>query len=109
VNDARWFLLVTFMAFILGVRGSWRLARRYRDVSGELIRRERLLLGAIVAVAVIITIAAAVFAFLSARRVLGFEALEWTPGLTLFMATLILLIPAGLDYVVGLVARVPWK
>ena len=108
-DGARLFLVVTAIAFILGLRGSLRLHRRYVDVAGQLVRRERLLLASIVGVSWTITAAAGYFAFVSARRIFGFEALEWTPIVSLVVATVILLIPAALDYVVGLVARVPWR
>ena len=110
MNDgARWFLAVTAIAFILGLRGSIRLHRRYRDVAEQLIPRERLLLASIVGVSFTITVAAGYFALVSARRLLGYEAIEWTPIVSLIVATAILFIPAALDYVVGLVARVPWR
>lgn len=109
MTNERWFLIVTIIGFVLGLRGSIRLSRRYHDVAPELIRRERLLLASIVGVAWIITFAAAWFAFFSARRLLGFAAIDWTPVGSLVIATFVLYIPAGLDYVVGLVARVPWK
>ena len=110
MNDgARWFLFVTIAAFALGLRGSLRLRRRYIDVSDQLVNRERLLLASIVGVSWTITVAAGYFAFVSARRLLGYGALEWTPVVSLVIATMILCIPAALDYIVGLVARVPWK
>lgn len=109
MNAERSFLIVTLIGAILGLRGSLRLTRRYVDVSPVLIRRERLLLGAIVGVAWVITFAAGWFAFFSARRLLGFAAIDWTPVGSLIIATIVLYIPAVLDYVVGLVARVPWK
>lgn len=110
MNDpARWFLLLTGVAFLAGLRGSWRLTRRYRDVSPQLLRRERMLLGAIVGVAWLITASAGYFAFFSVRRILGFPPVDWTPAASVAIATAILFIPAGLDYVVGLVARVPWR
>lgn len=97
------------IAFFVGLRGSIRLQRRYVDVRDQLVRRERLLLQSIVTVAWIITVAAGFFAAVSARRILGLDALDWTPFAALIVATAVLFIPAGLDYVVGLVARVPWK
>lgn len=110
MNDpVQWFLLLTGLAFLAGLRGSWRLTRRYRDVSSQLLRRERLLLGAIVGVAWIITATSGYFAFFSARRLLGYPPVDWTPAVSAVIATLVLFIPAGLDYIVGLVARVPWK
>lgn len=108
-DGARWFLVVTAIAFILGLRGSIRLHRRYVDVARQLVRRERLLLASIVGVSWTITAAAGYFAIVSARRIAGWETLEWTPLVSLIVATAILFIPAALDYVVGLVARVPWR
>ncbi len=103
------FIVLGVAAFVLGLRGSIRLTRRYRDVTGELIPRERAILGAFVVVAWLITGAAGYFDLLSGRRILGYAAFDWTPIASIIIASLILFIPAGLDYVVGRVARVPWR
>lgn len=103
------FTIVALIAFILGVRGSVRLTRRYHDVTPELVEGERLILAAFVVVSWLITLVAGYLIAVTARRLLGFQPLEWTPLVTLLLASLVLLIPAGLDLVVARVARVPWR
>lgn len=109
MSEGAAFVVLGAVAFALGLRGSIRLSRRYRDVSGELVQRERLILGSFVVVAWVITFAAGYFDLLSGRRILGFAPFEWTPVASIVIASIILFIPAGLDYVVGRVARVPWR
>jgi hypothetical protein len=103
------FVVLGSVAFIFGLRGSIRLTRRYVDVSVRLVQRERAILGSFVVVAWLITIGAGFFDAVAARRLLGFTALDWTPVASIVIASLILFIPAGLDYVVDRVARVPWR
>lgn len=109
MNEAIPLLVAFLIVAVLGIRGSWRLTRRYHDVRGQLIPRERLILLAMVIVAWTVTVAALYFGGLSVRRALGFPALpELAPLGTLF-AIVIFLIPAFLDAVVDRVARVPWR
>lgn len=103
------FVVAAAIAFVLGLRGSVRLSRRYHDVSALLVPRERLILGSFVAVAWVITLAGGWFVATSARRLLGFEPLDWTPLASLLVASVVLFIPAGLDFIVDRVARVPWR
>lgn len=107
MSDGSVFVVLGAAAFFLGLRGSVRLTRRYIDVSSALVARERLILVSFVVVAWIITGAAGYFDLLSARRILGFQPFEWTPFTSIVIASVILFIPAGLDYVVTRVARVP--
>lgn len=109
MNEASVFVAVGAFAFLFGLRASVRLTRRYRDVSPLLISRERLILGSFVVVAWSITFAAGFFDGLSARRLLGFDPIQWTPFVSILVASAILFIPVGLDMVVSRVARVPWK
>jgi len=109
MNEGHLFVIFGGVAFFLGLRGSVRLTRRYIDVDEHLVPRERLILLSFVVVAWLITGAAGYFDLLSARRVLGYAPFEWTPILSIVIASLILFIPAGLDWVIGRVARVPWR
>ncbi len=93
-------------AFGLGIRSTWRLWRRYRTVTPLLLDpRERLVLGAFVIVSVLITTAAGYFGLLTVRRIIGFEPLEFTPIISLFVVIVVLLIPVYLDQLVQRVAR----
>ena len=109
MNDGTIFVILGAAAFFLGLRGSVRLTRRYLDVTVALIPRERLILASFVVVAWLITGAAGYFDLLSARRILGYAPFDWTPIASIVIASVILFIPAGLDYVVSRVARVPWR
>ena len=103
------FVIAASVALILGLRGSVRLSRRYASVSAVLDGRERTVLGSIAVTAWIITLAAGYFVVVSARALLGFERLPWTPFVSILIAAIVLFIPVGLDYVVERVARVPWR
>lgn len=109
MSDAWIFILLGACAFILGLRGSIRLSRRYVDVRTLLVDRERLFLLSLVWVSWVITFAGGFFVLLSARRVIGLEPLPFSPILSILVAATILFIPAGLDQVVSRVARVPWS
>jgi hypothetical protein len=108
VSDASLlFVALGAVAFFLGLRGSIRLTRRYFDVRTKLVGRERLLLGSICVVAWIITVAAGYFDAASTLRVLGYTLPVGTPFVSIVIASLVLFIPVGLDYVVNRIARVP--
>lgn len=109
MSGATAFVIAAAIAFVLGLRGSVRLTKRYHDVTLLLVARERLILGSFVGVSWIITLAGGWFVFTSARRLLGFPALDWTPLVSLLIASIVLFIPAALDYLVDRVARVPWR
>lgn len=108
MNEGTWYLALFVIVGVLGIRGSWRLTRRYHDVSSQLVDRERLILLAFVIVAWLITVAAAYFGFLTVRRMLGFEPLPELAPVSAVIAFGIFLIPAFLDAVVDRVARVQW-
>jgi hypothetical protein len=91
------FALAVVVAFAAGVRSTWRLWRRYADASPILDARERLLLRSFVIVSVLITAAAGFYGFLAARRLMGYEPLEWVPLVSVIIAIAVLLIPVGLD------------
>jgi hypothetical protein len=103
------FTVVLAIAAILGLRATFRLTRRYRAVSPQLDERERLVLGSFVGVAWVITLTASFYGILSARRLLGLDPIAWSATISLLLASAVLLIPAGLDYIVDRVARVPWR
>lgn len=108
MNEGFLFVVLGAAAFLLGLRGSIRLTRRYRAVTGHLLPRERLILGSLAIVAWVITIAAGWFDGLSILRLDGAELPRWTPFVSVVVASVVLFIPVGLDYVVNRVARVPW-
>lgn len=80
------------------IRATWRLWRLWRrDKSRSLI------LLAFWIVAFIVTIAGLWVGFLSVRRLIGYEPLDWAPPITGILTILVLQIPMILD---GLVQRV---
>lgn len=95
------------IAAVVGVRSSLHLTRRYRSVRGQLESRDALLLLAFVLVAWTLTVAALWWGFVSVRRIVGFEPLDWTPFVSVVLAAVVLFIPAYLDAIVGRVAKVP--
>lgn len=95
------------IAAAAGVRSSVHLTRRYRAVRGQLDARDGLLLLAFVLVAWTLTAASLWWGFVSIRRIVGFEALDWTPFVSVVIAAVVLLIPAYLDAIVSRVAKVP--
>lgn len=107
MSEAWVFVLLGAIAVILGIRGSVRLTHRYLDAARILIPRERLLLGALVVVCWLITIVGAYFVVISARRIAGFDALEWSPFASIVLASAVLFIPAALDFVIERIARLP--
>lgn len=104
-----WLYAVVFgIVAILGLRGSIRLTARYRAVADELDEREQWVLGSFAVVAWTITVVAGYFGVLAVRRLLGFEAIGGLTIVSAVLATVVLLVPAFLDYVVDRVTRVPW-
>lgn len=89
-------------AFLLGVRASWRLWHRYHD---DTLRPRSLILLAFLVVAVVVTVVAGWVGFLAVRRMLGFEALSWSPALTYALAFLLALIPEFLSRIVNRIER----
>lgn len=105
-----WVYVVLFaIVAILGIRGSWRLTARYHDVRDQLDERERGVLLSFVVVSWVITGAALYFGAVATWRILGYEPFAGMSVVSAIVATVVLLIPAFLDYVVDRVARVPWK
>lgn len=109
MTSAHAFAVVALIAFVLGLRGSVRLSRRYRAVSPLLLQHEREILLAFVVVAWLVTVAAGFFGLIAARRLVGFAPLDWAPVAQVLLASAVLLIPAFLDHIVSRVARVPWE
>jgi uncharacterized membrane protein len=98
-----WLLTVVVAAGVIisvpfAVRATWRLWRLWRHDEGR-----SLLLLAFWVVALIVTTAGIWIGFLSVRRLIGFEALDWSPFITGVLVVLVLQIPMILD---GLVQRV---
>lgn len=100
------FVAIAVVAFLFGARATFRLWRRYERTAPLLEPRERLVLLAFVLVSVICTTAAALIAFISGRRLLGYQPLEGSALALSIIATVILFIPVGLDLLVSRIARV---
>lgn len=104
-----WVYAVPFgIAFVLGVRASVRMTLRYWAVADELDWRERLVLLLLMNIAWVITIMAGYVGFLSVRTLLGYEPINELRPVTVVLSTLVLLLPAVIDFVVARVARVEW-
>lgn len=88
-------------AFLLGVRATWRLWKRWRHDP------ERLLLFALFAAALVITVTAGWVGFLSVRRLLGFEPISWSPVVTTVLAIVLVFLPEFLERVVDRIERGP--
>jgi uncharacterized membrane protein YjjB (DUF3815 family) len=97
-----WFELLIVAAFIaafvLGLRSTLRQYRRWQR-RGPFETRNRILL-LLFTICALITAAAGWFGFISARRLIGFEPLPWTPVPSVLIATGIVLIPVLIDAVV---------
>lgn len=109
MTDAAFYAILLGITTVLGLRGSIRLTRRYLGVRGELVDRERWILLAFVIVSWAVTVAAMWFGWLTVRRLLGFAPVPETAAIGALIATVVMLIPAFLDWVVERVARVPWR
>jgi hypothetical protein len=96
------YTLVFGLPSLLGLRATWRLWRIY--LYDEDSRRQVILL-AFAVIATVITTSGIVFGGLALRRFLGFEQLPFASALSLLLAALILLIPAGLEWLVSYVGR----
>lgn len=111
MSEQAFYLVLFAVTAILGYRGSFRLTRRFRLAAGgstdRMTYNERLLLGSIVVVAWVVTIAATYLGVLSIRRVLGFESVAFLAPVSILVAMGVLLIPAGLDLVIERIARLP--
>jgi hypothetical protein len=92
------------VAFLLGIRSTYRLTRTYLNIRGRLPRLRRLALQAFAVVAGSITIAAGWFGFLTVRRILGFEPIDGTQFVGFIIAEFVLLIPLYLDTIVDVIA-----
>lgn len=82
-------------SFVLGLRSTVRLWDRYSYGREP---RSRILL-AFVVIACALTLVAGWVGFLALRRLLGFEAVPWTPIVTYGLAIIIVAIPVWLDYI----------
>ena len=100
-------VIVLGIAFIVDVQSTVDLWGRYRRVGPTLIKRERLILQAFVVVSVIITIVAGYFGALATRRLMGFDALDMTAGISWVLAITTLFVPAYLKLTVKRVAGEP--
>ena len=94
------FLLVLGVAFVLGVRSTFRLWALYRRVSPTLPDKRRLILQSYVVVSAVVTLAAGYFGALSTRRILGYDPMPATALVSLAIATVVLFVPLYLDQVI---------
>jgi len=104
MSDAVLSVLVFGVPAALGVRSTWHLWRIVL-FDGES-RSQGLLIG-LALIATAITAAALWFGILTARRLLGFDQLPFAAPVSLVIAGLVLLIPAGIEALVSFVARHP--
>lgn len=108
MSEVAFYVILFVISGALGYRGSIRLTRRYRAaIRGDdgFTELERMLFGALVATSWIVTAAATYLGILSIRRLLGFESLVFLAPVSIAISMAVLLIPAGLDYVVEHIAR----
>lgn len=98
------FTFGVLVALVLGIRSSLRLTRRYVAARVMLAGRERAVLRAFVIVAWSITAAAAYFALVALRRIIGADPIAWSPTTSAVVASLILFLPVFLDVTVDRVA-----
>ena len=104
MSDPILFALLFLIPSALGVRATWRLWRVYRF--DEESRASPILL-AFALVATLITAAAIWFGVINLRRLLGLEPIAWAPTISIVIAAVILLIPAGLERLVDYVGKRP--
>lgn len=100
-------LIITGAVVVSGpfaIRSTWRLWRLWRADDGR-----SLLLLAFWIVALIVTVAGAWVGFLLVRRMLGFEALDWSPPITGVATVVVLQVPSTLDGLVQRVGRQPGR
>lgn len=102
MNDVILSVLVFGIPAALGVRSTWHL---WRIVLFDGESRSQPLLIGLALIATAITAAAIWFGILTARRLLGFEQLPFAAPVSLVIAGLVLLIPAGIEGLVALVGR----
>jgi hypothetical protein len=94
------------IAFGVGVHSTVGLWRDYHEIARFFTNpRSRIIGRAFVIVSAVVTIAAGYFGFLAVRRMLGFDALDWSPILSLAFSIPVLFVPAYLRRVWRSVGR----
>lgn len=91
--------LLFVVVFILGVDATHWLWQNYRAIAPTLNPRARAIGFAFVVVSVAIVVVVGWLGFLSVRRLLGFEALEWSFIVSYALSIPVLLIPVYLKRV----------
>lgn len=99
------YALLFVAAFLVGLRSSIRLTRRYLRIAPSLRRADRMLPGLLVFIAWSITAAAGWFGGLAVWRLFGNPAVDWSPPVSAGVATLILFMPLVIERVVDRIAR----
>lgn len=102
MTEALTYTVVFGIPALLGLRATWRLWRIYL-FDGE--SRSQVILLSFAVVATLITGAAFWFGGLTLRLFLGYEPIPWTRPVGLIVAAVILMIPAGLEWLVGYIGR----
>lgn len=91
--DAAPFTVILMVVFAIGVRDTWRLLSEYRAIAPVLLPRYRAIGRAFVVAAAGILVVIGWFGFLTTRRLLGFEAFEWSAPIGLLLSIPVLLLP----------------
>jgi uncharacterized membrane protein YidH (DUF202 family) len=92
-------------AFIIGAWSTWDVWQLHRDTAPRMTPLERMVLGLLVLICAVITLAAGYFGFLSVRRLFGFDAFDWSPLASAVVALAVLLLPARIRYVARRITR----
>ena len=95
-------LVVLLVPAVLGVRATIRLWRRV--FFNEETRRSPIL-RALAIVATILTLAALWFGWLAVRRLIGLAPVQEAAEVSLAISAIVLLIPAGIDWLVDRIER----
>ena len=91
------------IAFVLGLRASVRLRRRYLDTMHRIDPRNRLLLASIVWTAILISVTVGWIGILSLLRIATDVRFDWTPPITLALSVIIAFIPVMFDEAISVV------
>lgn len=89
-------VVFVFLAAALGVRATWHVGAIHREEEPP----RSLITGTLFAICLIVTAAGVFYAVLGVRGLLGLPPLTELRPLSVLIAALILLIPAGIDRVV---------
>ena len=98
-------VLLLAAAFLTGVRSTYRLWVKFRAV-GKLLHPDGNAIGLIFfLIALLLTVTAGFFGFISARHLLGFESLPGAALIETLIGAAVLFVPWFLDYAVDRIGR----